>query len=831
MREVNHPGGAAGAPRRTAGPSSPLRGLLTPWGWLLMALLALTVVEVGLQVPEASAQEGKTVSDIRVEGNRKVETEAILRNVRQRKGEPLSYDQISRDIRSIYALGFFEDIRVETEDEGGQVALIFTVTEKPSVLRIVFKGNDELGDDEIKEVVNLKPFSILNISAVKANETKIEELYAEKGFFLTEVKGLVLPVDGNEDEVEVVFQIEEHAKVQIKEITFIGNVRVSSSEIKNIMETREGGFFSFLTGFGTFKETAFEADLSRITAYYYNKGFIKVNVGKPQVQLSRDKKYLFITIEIEEGEQHFVRDIELTGEFIRDKEVLQALIGLEDGEVFSYGRMREDVTALKDLYQDDGYAYANVNAIPKAHKGTNEVSVIYDIQKGQKVYFGRIEVSGNSKTRDKVVRRELAINEGELFSSTGIKRSRARVQRLGFFESVDITTRRGDRPEVMDVLVTVTERPTGTFQVGAGFSSVENFIATAQVSQNNLFGRGQSLSLQATLSSIRTLFNLHFSEPYLYDSFWQFSFDLYDFEFIFNDFTRSSTGGNLTLGYPLSQLKFFEELDRATPGFDLGEISISGTYKLEQVDVEVGGRTGSSDRRVTSLFQGGLTSSMRGSIFWDTRDNRLFPTSGFLQSASVEVADDLTLSENEFIRYTGRSRWYFPVFWELVLKLNAEIGVINSTDETKPVPIFERFFIGGPNSVRGFNRATLGPSRAVGGNPSDPGSPLSDFNIGGNKQLLFNLELEFPIFPAVGIKGVVFADMGNAFDDDVPFEFTPDIFADPTMNFADSLRTAVGFGFRWFSPIGPLRFEWGLPLRRLPGEDPLVFEFSIGNAF
>lgn len=795
--------------------------------WAAAGAFALCFV---LAPARAQAQEGETVQAIRVEGNKKVEAEAILRNVRQRQGDPLSYDQISRDLRAIYALGFFEDIQVEARDEGGKLALLFRVTEKPSVLRIAFQGNDELDDDEIKEVVNLKPFSILDVSAVKANEEKIEQLYAEKGYFLTEVRGLVNPVPDSPDEVEVLFQIEEHAKVQVKEVNFIGNAAIPGEELEQIMETRPGNFLSFLSGFGTFKEASFEADLNKITAYYYNKGYIQVKVGKPQVRLSRDKAHLFITIPIEEGIQYYIRDVELTGDFIRDKEVLERLVSLKGGDVFSYGQMRQDVTVLKDIYQDDGYAYANINAIPKTHKGTNEVSLIYDIQKGRKVYFGRIEIAGNAKTRDKVIRRELVIQEGELFSATNIKRSKARVQRLGFFETLDITTRRSERADVMDVLVQVTERPTGTFQVGAGFSSVENFIATAQVSQNNLFGRGQTLSLQATLSSIRTLFNLRFSEPYFLDTFWQFSFDLYDFQYIFNDFTRSSTGGNITVGYPLTQLPFFQDLNRKSP-FDLGDISVTGTYTLEEVDVQLGGLNGTTRRPVTSFFQGGLTSSVRGSVFWDTRDNRLFPTSGFLQSGSVEIADSFTLSENEFIRWTGRSRWYFPVFWEFVLKFNGEIGLVNSTNPSRPVPIFERFFVGGPNSVRGFQRAQLGPIREVGGDSGDPGAPLSNFSIGGNKQLILNAELEFPIFTAVGIRGVLFADMGNAFDDGQAFSLTPDLFADPENNFTDVLRTTVGFGVRWFSPIGPLRFEWGIPLRRLPGEDPLVFQFSIGNAF
>ncbi len=799
--------------------------------WVAAFLWTLSLVMVSpIATPRAWAEVGRTVDQIAVEGNKRVEAEAILRNVKQRKGDPLDEDQVSRDLRAIYGLGYFEDIQVESRVVDGKLALVFVVKEKPSIESVSLAGNDEIDEEDIQEVLDLKPFSILDISRLKDNEEKIRKLYADKGFFLTEVEAKVAPSPDDPEQVRVTFQIEEYTKVQVREISFLGIKALQPDELINIMETRPGSFFSFLTNFGVFKETSFEADLERITAYYYNQGYINVKVDQPQLRLSQDKQYLFITIPISEGEQHTLESTALTGDFLRPKEELEAMLTLKpdpaatERKVFSYGDMRTDITRIKDLYQDEGYAWANVNPIPRINAKDHSVALTYDLQKGPKVYFGRIEVVGNSKTRDKVVRRELVFAEGDLFSATKIKRSQARVQRLGFFESVDITTTQSDKQNVVDVKVTIVERPTGTFQVGAGFSSVENFIATAQVSQNNLFGRGQNLSLQATLSSIRTLFNLQFTEPYLFDTRWQLSADLYDFEFIFNDFTRSSTGGSLTVGYPLPQ-----------PWLDLanipGDVSVAGTYKLESVDVTLGGRNNNPNRSTSQLFAGGLTSSMRLNLQWDTRDNRLFPTQGFLQNATAEFASDYSFSENEFASYSFDSRWYFPLFWNFVLKFNTEIGVILPLDPDKPVPLFERFFLGGPNSVRGFQRAGLGPTRDVAGITSDPATVLSDFNIGGNKKIVFNAELEFPIFASVGIRGVFFFDMGNAFDDGESFVFTPDLFVASDERFADSLRTAWGFGLRWFSPIGPLRFEWGFPLQPLPGEDPLIFEFSIGNSF
>jgi outer membrane protein insertion porin family len=326
------------------------------------------------------------------------------------------------------------------------------------------------------------------------------------------------------------------------------------------------------------------------------------------------------------------------------------------------------------------------------------------------------------------------------------------------------------------------------------------------------------------LSSIRTLFNIKFTEPWLLGSRWNFSFNLYNFEYAFQDFTRQSTGGDLTFGYPISEV------------FDLdlsGDLVAALTYKLENVDITAGGRSGAAvGSESNSLFQGGFTSSVQGGLFYDNRNNRRFPTDGQFHSGQVEFADRaFTLSENEFLKFDFETRWYFPIVWDFVLRLQGELGYVVNPDPRGDVPLFERYFVGGPSTVRGFERYTLGPIREVADNAGDPGSELDEFRVGGNKRLVFTAEVEFPIFAAAGIKGVFFADMGNAFDNDQGFSLTPDLFADPVNDYEDALRTSVGFGVRWLSPIAPLRFEWGFPLQRLRGEKPMVFEFSIGNAF
>jgi outer membrane protein insertion porin family len=407
---------------------------------------------------------------------------------------------------------------------------------------------------------------------------------------------------------------------------------------------------------------------------------------------------------------------------------------------------------------------------------------------------------------------------------------------LGFFENVVVSTKRGSSDEFVEVNVEVTERPTGTFQIGAGFSSVENFIAQAQISQNNLFGRGQTLALQAQLSSLRQLFLLRFVEPYFLDTNWSFAFDLYNRSQGFYTYYRNADGGTLTWGHRLALT-------------NTGVATAFLQYKLEDVSITTG--TGGfaslgattipvAATSVANLFRGGLTSSIRPSISWDSRNNRLFPTEGWYDSLFFEYASQYTGSENKFIRVGGFVNHYMPLGGPFTLKQRLEVGVTTTTDPLG-VPITERYLVGGIYNIRGYAPFSLGP-KLLTQPPGDVGQPLGTLPLGGNMQIINNNEIEFPLFAKVGIRGVVFYDMGNAYNLEsrycsglqaknavVPIQF------DPCFRLPDSLtygiRKSVGFGFRWQSPIGPLRFEWGIPLDAQVGEDPIVFQFTIGNFF
>ena len=786
------------------------------------------------QLSDATDLLGHRVDQVQFKGNRKVEDDAIRQNLLTRVGGLLDLEKVREDVRAMWKLGFFEEVTVEaTRSAKGGVIVTFGVKEKPSVRKILVSGNDELELDKINEVIDLKRDSILDITKVKANREKIHDVYVEKGYYLASVDYEVKPV--NESEVDVWFVVDEHSKVEIREVSFIGNQRVKDEELANTIGTRKGGALSFITDTGIYQEDQFERDLLLITAYYYDRGFINVKLGAPQIRLSRDKKYMYLSIPIDEGPVFSIGKIDFKGDLLGPEREYYERLKIQTGETFNRSKVGEDINKLNDFYKDKGYAYVNITPLTNIDLDKRIVHLSFEIEKGKKVYFERINIRGNSKTRDKVIRREMRVSEGELYNQTNLDISKKRITALGFFEKVDVSTERGSSDEFIEVNVEIAERPTGTFQIGAGFSSVENFIAQAQISQNNLFGRGQTLALQAQLSSLRQLFLLRFIEPYFFDTKWTFAFDLFNQSRVFGSFSRNASGGNLTWGYPI---EWRPEAD--TRAFL--------TYKLEDVSVSTGQRGFSNlgsirepieAQSVANLFRGGVTSSLRASLQYDSRNNRLFTTEGWHHNVFVEVADKFTGSQNIFVRYGGFSRYFRPLVGPFVLKLNAETGVTVSRDPLG-VPITERYLIGGIFDVRGFRPRSLGPILRV-SQPGDVGQPLGRLPLGGNLQIIWNSEIEFPLFERVGISGVVFFDAGNAYNLEERYcsgsaessDISPKF--DPCFRFPDSitlgLRQSVGFGFRWFSPIGPLRFEWGIPLDRQPGEEPLVFEFTIGNFF
>jgi outer membrane protein insertion porin family len=797
--------------------------------------------------PTATAQaEGLPIAAIDIAGARRVTREDVLSYMREKPGQLFRADGLTADVRALWDSGFFDDIQVDLTTNDRGVVLRIVVRERPNVREVVYEGNVEIENDKLTEVVEVKPNTILSVPSVNRSVQKIKDAYAEKGFFLADVSYDL--VRGRDNEVVVKFKIVEHQPVSVRRVTFVGNEHVPDRELRDQMQTGNGGFFSFGSG-GAYRQDVFERDVLMLSALYYDKGYLSVQIGTPRVMLTPDREGIDIAIVIREGPRFTIRQLRV---YERDadghevsplggRQALRQMIREQSGDFFNRAELIKDLQAVRTLYRDAGFA--NVQAEPETELDSahNQVDIIVPIVRGPPVRIERIEVKGNNKTRDKVIRRELKIEEGQLFSETRLELSKRLVTALGYFERVDVSTEQGSAPDRIIVNIEIAEKATGTFQIGAGFSSIESFILTAQVQQANVFGNGQSLALQGQYSSLRQLITLRFLEPYFLDSDWSTNVELYDTVYAFTNFTRRSVGGSLTFGYALAQ-----------PWLRLG---VTGTVEWDSVDTQATsnffGVTGGyssvyQQLPLANLFNSGRVVSFRPTLTFDTRDNRLFPTSGVFLQASTEIASAMLGSEFNYVRNRLTGRFYYPLGGNtgapgsgFVLKLNTEFGLITSPDP-QGVPVFQRYFLGGILDLRGYYLRSLGPRLPL-TTSLDPNSPpiANGANIGGNLEAYENLELEFPILDSVGIRGVVFLDAGNSWNTESQFcKTTPapqfDAVVRPCFTFPDTLgylRTSTGFGIRWFSPLGPLRFEWGFPLSPLPYENRSDFEFTIGNFF
>lgn len=817
---------------------------------------------------------GQPIVDIRFEGNRRIESEAMLLELESGVGELVSPRNIASDIKRLWGLGKFDDVRVTGELGPGGVVLIYTVRERPTIRKIVVEGNSKIKLDDINEQLDLKLNSILDVGAVRANVEKVKQLYVEKGFFLAEVTYGLKPVEDEIGKVDVQIIVSEAAETIVRKITFIGNQAFDDDDLRKHMITRVGGYLSLITkkAGGVFNKEAFAGDFQMLKSYYTDNGYLDVNVKDPELSLSPDRRFVYVTVPVDEGPQYKVGRIrakEVLGRgesALYDEKVLAESIApvIKEGDIASMGKIQTIIQDIERRYKDAGYAYVNVIPDGRQDRENLKLYMTLEVGKGPLVYVERINISGNDKTADKVIRRELALREGDLYSESGKEASQFNVMRLGYFNEATVSTSKGSAEDKIVLNVEVTERLTGTFQVGAGFSTIENFVLQAQIQYDNFLGRGTTVTLIAQMSSLRRLFNLAYITRYFLDSRWNFSFNVFNSRNIFPSFSRDSTGVRLSWGYPIPRVPnlvlfagySFEYIKVGFGNFG----SFGGYYGGGLGGGLIGGGglygLGSGQALISNLFNNGITSSITTSLRYDTTDNYLFPTEGMRHEIRGEFAQKYWGSQNRFNRYDANFRFYFPVIrskqsfraW-LVFKTRLQIGFIHSPQD-KGVPIFERYFPGGifgDGGIRGYQLRSLGPQIKV-QSGSDPTSGLIPYSIGGNLLTALNLEFEFMIVPPANIKGVIFMDIGNAFNTErlycVEANPSEQPKSDPCTllrhgapGFLKSLRRSMGFGFRWQSPIGPLRFEWGFPLDRLAptefyyGDQPVVFEFNVGNSF
>ena len=792
-----------------------------------------------VRVPRTSCH-GKEIRRIVVVGARRVDPDDVRATMKLRRGDTCTDPAVTRDAKALWNMAYFDDLQIEADALGAGIKMTIRVVERPAIRKVIYKGNDEVDDEDIDESITIEEGTILSVPEVEDQADAVRELYAEEGFFLADIKYELRRVPGDTNQVDVVFKIDEGAEVEVRRISFVGNDELPDAELLKIMQTNETGMFSFLSDRNKFSRRAFDEDLTRVQAWYYDKGYLMMRPGRPTVELTADRAYVDITIPVEEGPRFRIRNFDVMEtdgagnevETIAPKKDLRKMVKLKSGDWFSRSKIASGIEGISRTYRDQGYALVEMVPGTDLDETNHLVDVTINILRGPLVYIERIHVRGNTKTRDAVIRREFRVSEGDLYHQTKLEDGRALVNQLGYFERVDVSEEEGTGRDKMVINVEVAEKPTGTFQVGAGFSSLESFIVTAQIQQQNLFGRGQTLGLNLQLSGIRQQIDLNFVEPWFLGSEWSLGFGLFKRIRDFADFRQDSTGANITTGHPLWNPRFrlfiryeFENVRISQPRGNL--LGVGGDLQNTFSNIFI-----------ANAFRDGITSSLRFTLNWDSRDNRLSTTGGIFANYAVQFADQYLGSDNTFVRQTAFARFYKKAFGPVVFKVNTELGLITSR---KQVPVFERFYLGGIFTIRGYRLQSVGPQAGV-ASAGDPNLPIIPEGrpIGGDFQAFYNIELEFPLIEAVGIKGVIFTDGGNAwnlfaFRDQfnncqAPVAPDSDRSSQPC-GIHGFLRYSVGFGIRWFSPLGPLRFEWGVPIRRRPQDDPIRFEFTIGQSF
>ncbi|MGM0610281.1 MAG: outer membrane protein assembly factor BamA [Thermodesulfobacteriota bacterium] len=730
------------------------------------------------------------ISEIVVTGNKILDKDVVLMRLKTRKGDIYSPKKINNDLKRLFELGYFDDVRFSAQDTSEGKKIIINVQEKPIIEAISINGADEIDKDDILEAMSTKAGSVLNPKIISEDLKKIKELYHKDGFYNAEVEYDLEENDTGQARLNI--NIEEGKELYIEDITIEGADSLDPNDIKDELALSERGFLSWLTGTGVLKRDYLERDAAFIEAYYANRGFMDARVGKPKIEFKDDG--IYITFYVVEGERYKIGKIRFAGDLICSEKKLLTVTELdnlaEDDEFFNQSVMRDDLQNLTDYYTDFGYAYAETDAETDTDREAKIIDVTYHLAKGPRVYIDRVSVEGNTKTRDNVILREMRLTDGDMFKGQKLQRSNVRLNKLDYFESVNIETVPTDREDELDLKVKVKEKSTGMLSAGTGYSSLDKIFFTAQVQERNLFGKGYNLGLRGSFSSRNTSYDLYFWNPRLNNTNLGVGGDLYWKERDYFNYNKESIGGRSRFSYPLGEYT-----------------KLYWSYKLERYTIYDIDDDANED--IKDMKGDNWASTAYASISRDTTNRRINPSEGSKNTLSLEYSGGLIGGDDNFIKSLYDTSYYLPLFWETVFHWHARFGYIMKNSDKK-IPNFERFFLGGMDSIRGYPGDEIAPKY-----DDDHGG--DDDYKGGNKEFFTNFEYLFPLNDEMGILGLVFFDAGDTWDNDESPSF--------------DLYKSVGAGIRWYSPLGPLRMEYGFALDELDGDKPQKFEFSVGQFF
>jgi outer membrane protein insertion porin family len=722
------------------------------------------------------------VKEIAVQGNRRVQEAVILGRVGLKIGSPFVANRTAEDIRAIFSLGFFDDVQVRVEDFEGGVKLTYVVTERPFVRDVLFSGNKKKDAATLLEKIDLKLGTVYNPVEVNRAADGLKEFYEQEGYF--EV-GITPEVEKLADgDVTVTFKIAEGRRITIEQIAIEGTQGLTPTQVRAAMETQEREFYVLR---GTVQRQRLDDDVDRIIQLYNDHGYVQARVEKSEIDVDREKARATVRIVVVEGPRFKVGGVDVTGNSLLPQEEIRKRIQLRSGDVFARSKLRDSVTGVVELYSAIGRASADVSPNTMQDIPNRLVNIVFEIVEGPETYVERINIAGNTRSEEKILRREIPMAEGDLFTSQKLARAKQRLTNLNYFDKVEAKTAPGSARDKVIVNIDVTEKPTGLFSIGGGYSSQDGVLGTLDLSQRNFLGKGWEVFLRLRGGENIQTGTIGFTEPWLFDRPLAAGFDLFNTRRLLPDYTVESLGGDIRLGHPIGEYSRWNAIYRVSRD-RISDVSELGSQELISQE----------GTHLTSLV--GLTLSR------DTRDNIFDPTRGGTASIAVDFAG-VGFGER-FVRSVVTTSYFQPTPWlNHVLSFRLMGGYAVGWDKD-PVPLFERFYLGGSNSLRQFKSLQVSPRDGSG------------TRIGGNSELLGTVEYQIPLF--FGIKAAIFYDVGNVWG--------PDIAGGSKIDLSE-LRHGVGAGFRWNSPFGPLRVDYGIKLDRKKGESLGSFNFSAGSSF
>ena len=741
------------------------------------------------------AREPFVVKDIRVEGIQRTEAGTVFSYLPVKVGDTLDDEKAAAAIKALYATGFFKDVRLES-DNG---VLLVVVEERPAIAQISIVGSKEFEKDKLKEGLKqagLAESRIFDRSMLEKAEQELKNQYISRGKYAVKITTTTTPLDRNR--VAINFNIDEGKTAKIRKINVVGNHAFKEKELLGAFTLRTPGLLTWFTKEDQYSKQKLGADLESLRSFYLNRGFLEFNIESTQVSITPDMQDIYITVNITEGPKYTVSEVKLAGEMLVPEADLRKLITISAGEVFSRERLTESVKLITDRLGDDGYAFANVNASPQLDKEKQQVAFTFFIDPGRRVYVRRINITGNNRTRDEVIRREMRQFEGAWYSTSKINRSKTRVDRLNYFNAVSIETPAvPGATDQIDVNVEVKEKPTGAVMFGAGYSNMEGLILSGSIAQDNIFGTGKFVNLMVNTGSVNKTYSLSYTDPYFTRDGVTAGFDLYKRTLntatlvAVNSFNTDTTGAGLRFGVPINE-----------------NDSIMAGLGIENVIIHLGANSPQRNIDFVEKF-GKSTLNIPMTLNWrrDGRDSAIWTTSGTTQRVAAEVGlpgGDLT-----YYKLSYDLRMYFPLTSMFTLMLNGEMGYGNGYNG-KELPFFKNFFAGGNTSVRGYNISSLGPR------------DINNRTLGGNKRLVGNVEILFPM-PGMkndrSVRPSVFLDAGSVWG---PGGVNPE---------QEGLRYSAGIAVMWISPMGPLKVSVAQPLNSHPGDNLQRFQFQFGQQF